>query len=357
MYASIRAIEYYLPPGVLTNEELAPLFPGRSSQELAQKTGVVERRVAAQGDCSSDLGVAVAQKLFQRTGYGPSDFDFLLLCTQTPDYFLPATACLVQSRLGIPTSAGAFDFNLGCSGYIYGLGLATALVENGQARRLLLITADTVGRLANPTDRATRVLFGDAATATVIEACARSVELGPFLYGTDGSGAENLITYEGAFRYFASLDMNGSNGSNGFNGAGKHNSRPLVRMNGGKIVEFSVATVPPLLDELFRRAGVTMPEIDLFVFHQASNYILEMLRSTLRIPREKYYISMSHSGNTAASTIPIALRNAYEEGRLAPGNKVVLVGFGVGLSWGATLVRWAGLEKTEPALQSKNDSA
>jgi 3-oxoacyl-[acyl-carrier-protein] synthase-3 len=202
------------------------------------------------------------------------------------------------------------------------------------------------------------VLFGDAATATVIEASAGSMELGPFLYGTDGSGAENLITYEGAFRYFALQNTNGSNGTNGTSSTnGKHNGRPLVHMNGGKIVDFSVATVPPLLQELFHRAGVTMPEIDLFVFHQASNYILEMLRSTLRIPQEKYYISMSHSGNTAASTIPIALRNAYEEGRLAPGNKVVLVGFGVGLSWGATLVRWAGLKRAEPLLQSRSEPA
>jgi 3-oxoacyl-[acyl-carrier-protein] synthase III len=355
MYASIKAIEYYLPPGVLTNEELAPLFPGRSAEELAQKTGVVERRMSAPGDCSSDMAVAAARKLFENAGYSPSDFDFVLLCTQTPDYFLPATACLVQASLGIPTSAGALDFNLGCSGYIYGLGLAKALVENGQAHRLLLITADTVGRLANPIDRATRVLFGDAATATVIEASAGSMELGPFLYGTDGRGAENLITHEGAFRYFASQDTNGSNGANG--SSGKYNGRPLVHMNGSKIVDFSVATVPPLLQELFHRAGVTMPEIDLFVFHQASNYILEMLRSTLRIPKEKYYISMSHSGNTAASTIPIALRNAYEEGRLAPGNKIVLTGFGVGLSWGATLVRWADLKRTEPLSQNRSESA
>ncbi len=348
MHASIRALEYYLPPGVLTNEELAPLFPGRSPEELALKTGVVERRVAAPEDCSSDLGIAVAQKLFEKAGYSPSDFDFVLFCTQTPDYFLPATACLVQARLGIPTSAGALDFNLGCSGYIYGLGLATALVENGQTRRLLLITADTVGRLASPTDRATRVLFGDAATATVVEASSQSVQMGPFLYGTDGRGAENLIIREGAFRYFASLDKKGASQSNGSSSAGGHDVRPMVYMNGSKIVDFSVATVPPLLENLFRRAGVTMPEIDLFVFHQASNYILEMLRSTLGIPKEKYYISMSHSGNTVASTIPIALRNAYDEGRLAPGNKVLLVGFGVGLSWGATLVLWNDLKKTEP---------
>lgn len=345
MHASIRALEYYLPPGVLTNEELAPLFPGRSPEELALKTGMVERHVAAPEDCSSDLGIAVAQKLFEKAGYSPSDFDFVLFCTQTPDYFCPATACLVQARLGIPTSAGALDFNLGCSGYIYGLGLATALVENGQTRRLLLITADTVCRMAP--DRATRVLFGDAATATVVEACSQSVQMGPFLYGTDGRGAENLITHEGAFRYFASLDKKGASESNGSNSAGGHDGRPMVYMNGSKIVDFSVATVPPLLENLFRRAGVTMPEIDLFVFHQASNYILEMLRSTLRIPKEKYYISMSHTGNTVASTIPIALRNAYDEGRLAPGNKVLLVGFGVGLSWGATLVRWNDLKKTE----------
>jgi 3-oxoacyl-[acyl-carrier-protein] synthase-3 len=167
------------------------------------------------------------------------------------------------------------------------------------------------------------------------------VELGPFLYGTDGNGAEHLITHEGAFRHYATLDKMGSNGAS----ACKPNGRPLVRMNGNKIVDFSLATVPPLLEDLFQRAGVSMPEIDLFVFHQASNYILELLRSTLRIPKDKYYVSMSHSGNTAASTIPIALRNACEEGRLVRGNKVVLVGFGVGLSWGATLVRWNHLKK------------
>ena len=344
MHAAISAIEYHLPPNVLTNETLAPLFPGRTPEELAAKTGVWERRVAAPDQCSSDLGVTVAQKLFKSSGYRPSDFDFLLFCTQTPDYFFPATACLVQSRLGVPTHAGAFDFNLGCSGYIYGLGMAKALIETGQANRVLLITSDTVCRLVNPSDRATRILFGDAATATAIEGTeGTEPELGPFLYGTDGSGAEHLIAYEGAFRHYATLDKGGDNTTAGC----APGVRPFVRMNGNKIVEFSLGTVPPLIHGLLQRAHLSIPDVDLFVFHQASKYILELLRNSLNISEDRYYLAMSCSGNTVASTIPIALKQAACAGRISPGARVVLAGFGVGLSWGAALIRWSGL-KTAP---------
>lgn len=341
MHAAIKAIEYHLPPDVLTNTTLAPLFPGRTPEELAEKTGVWERRVASPDQCSSDIGVAAAQKLFSSSGYAPEDFDFILFCTQTPDYFFPATACLVQSRLGIPTHAGAFDFNLGCSGYIYGLGLAKGLIETGQARRVLFITSDTVCRYVNPSDRAARILFGDAATATAIEASEsdESPELGPFIYGTDGGGADHLISYEGAFRHFAQLDKEGRNTT----AACGPDERPVVRMNGNKIVDFSLRTVPPLIRQLLERAQIPMADVDLFVFHQASKYILELLRNTLKISEDKYFVSMSHSGNTVASTIPIALKQAACAGRLFPGARVVLAGFGVGLSWGGAVIRWNGL--------------
>jgi len=341
MYAAIKAIEYHLPQDVLTNTMLAPLFPGRTPEELAEKTGVWERHVASPDQCSSDLGVTVAQKLFASSGYAPGDFDFLLFCTQTPDYFFPATACLVQKRLGIPTHTGAFDFNLGCSGYIYGLGLAKALVETRQAKRVLFITADTVCRYVNPADRATRILFVDAATATAIEACESDAqpELGPFVYGTDGGGADHLISYEGAFRHYAQLDKGGRNTT----ATCGPDVRPIVRMNGNKIVEFSLGTVPSLIREVLQRAQMSMADVDLFVFHQASKYILELLRTALKISEDKYYVSMSHSGNTVASTLPIALKQAACGGRLSPGDRVVLAGFGVGLSWGATVIRWNGL--------------
>lgn len=342
MRAAIRAIEYYLPPDVLTNDALAPLFPGRTPEELAEKTGVWERRVASPDQCSSDLGVMVAQKLFASSGFGPQDFDFVLFCTQTPDYFFPATACLVQNRLGIPTYAGAFDFNLGCSGYIYGLGMAKALIESGQSKRVLFITADTVCRYVDPSDRATRILFGDAATATAVEVCESDAQpqMGPFIYGTDGGGADHLISYEGAFRHYAQLDKEGRNTT----AACGPEVRPVVRMNGSRIIEFSLRTVPPLIRDLLQRAQMSMADVDLFVFHQASKYILELLRNNLKVPEDKYYVSMSHSGNTVASTIPIALKQAACQGRLSPGAKVVIAGFGVGLSWGAAFIRWDGLK-------------
>lgn len=198
MKAAINAIEYHLPDDVLTNSQLAVEHPDWAVEQYEQKIGITQRHISADGECSSDLGVVAAQKLFAGGACKPEGIDYLLFCTQSPDYFLPTTACIIQHRLGIPQSSGALDFNLGCSGYIYGLGLAKGLIETGQAKKVLLITAETYTKFIHPGDRTVRPLFGDAATATLIQAMesadsSATPSIGPFVYGTDGKGAKNLI--------------------------------------------------------------------------------------------------------------------------------------------------------------------
>lgn len=337
--ACITALEYYLPEQRLNNEDLIDLFPGRSAEELAEKTGIWSRSIAGAKECCSDMGVAAAQRIMASGACTPDQIDFILFCTETPDYFLPATACLVQDRLGIPVHAGALDFNLGCSGYVYGLGLAKGLIQSGQANRVLLITADVITRFIEKHDRSSRVIFGDGASATIIEAIESDDEigLGPFLYGTDGRGAQNLIVRDGAFRDRPA-------GENGLD----HCAIPTLRMDGQKILEFAVRNVPNQVRKLLADAGLDQGDADLFVFHQASKYVLEMLRHILDIPEEKFCVSFVDCGNTVSSTIPIALRRAIDEGQLVPGKKVLLCGYGVGLSWATTIVKWTPVKCLSP---------
>ena len=341
MHASIAAIEYYLPKDVISTADLAAEFPSWSVEKIDDKTGIRQRHIAAPGECSSDLAAGAASKLFASGAAQPEDIDFILLCTQTPDYFLPTTACILQDRLGIPTSAGALDFNLGCSGYIYGLGLAEGLISSGQASKVLLITAETYSKFIHPCDKSARTIFGDAAAATLLRAV--DVEdplIGPFVYGTDGSGGPNLIVPSGGMRSprtpetgMASTDDNGN-----------VRSSDNLFMNGAEIFTFTLQSVPRTIDRLLKKASVGLDDISLFVFHQANRYMLDHLRRRLDIPEEKFVVAMSHCGNTVSSTIPIALRHAACEGRIGPQSTVMLVGFGVGYSWGATLLRWPAFD-------------
>jgi 3-oxoacyl-[acyl-carrier-protein] synthase III len=329
--AAVQAIAYHLPERVITNDELAFRFPEWTAMDIEDKTGIARRHIASDAECASDLAVAAAERLFAEGHCAPGDIDFLLLCTQSPDYFLPTSACLVQDRLGLPVSIGALDFNLGCSGYVYGLSLAKGLIETGQARKVLLLTADTYSKFLRPDDRSTRALFGDAAAATLVTALDSGndgEDLGPFVFGTDGAGAANLIVEGGALRERTTTAR-----------AGQGRSRELF-MNGPEIFSFTLRSVPPATVELLRRAALSIEDIDLFVFHQANEFMLEHLRRKMNIPKDRFFVGLRETGNTVSSTIPIALRNAADEGRLRPGDRVVLVGFGVGYSWGATLLRW-----------------
>lgn len=339
--AAISAIEFYLPEGKLTNDHLASEFPEWSVEKIEQKTGITERRIAGPQECSSDLGIAAAHKLFATGLCSPQQIDYLLLCTQSPDYFLPTTACIIQDRLGLPRTCGAMDFNLGCSGYVYGLGVAKGLIETGQARNVLLLTAETYSKFIHPRDKSVRTIFGDAAAATLIEGVDldsfNSEDLiGPFVYGTDGRGAQNLIVPTGGMRQLNSAGL----GEEELDEQGNLRSPCNLYMNGAEIFTFTLAEVPSCVEALLLRSGRKMEDIGLFVFHQANRYMLEHLRKKMKLPQEKFCITLRHCGNTVSSTIPIALWHAAQERRLKPGQLVILVGFGVGYSWGATLVRW-----------------
>ncbi|MFN7890870.1 MAG: ketoacyl-ACP synthase III [Pirellula sp.] len=338
--ASIKAIEYYLPKGLLTNEMLAADFPEWSVEKIHEKTGISTRHITSKDECASDLGVLAAQKLFATNVCQSHDVDFLLFCSQSPDFQLPTTACIIQDRLGIPTSAGALDFNLGCSGFVYGLGLAKGLVETGQSNSLLLITADTYTKYVHPRDKSVRTLFGDGAAAILIRADPQEEYnqecIGPFVYGTDGSGYKNLIVPTSGMRQ----EKTARSALVASDDCGNYRSQDNLYMNGSEIFNFTLASVPKAVQELLRRSGKSLEEIDCFVFHQANQFMLEHLRKKVKIPSEKFHISMGEYGNTVSSTIPIAIKDALNEGKIKSGDLVMLVGFGVGYSWGATLIRW-----------------
>lgn len=323
--AVISSVAYHLPEARLTNEDLAAEFPGWGAEKIADKTGIRTRRIAGPQETSADLAEVAARRLFAENTVQASEIDFVLLCTQTPDFSLPTSACLLQHRLGIPTSAGALDFNLGCSGYIYGLSLAKGLIETGQARRVLLLTGETYTKLLSPADKSVRTIFGDGGAATLLEGIESTEErIGPFVLGTDGSGGPNLVCHHGGWR----------------GPAAEAAGRTDLWMNGPEIFNFTIKVVPDAVATLLRKAGHEMDGIDLFVFHQANLYMLEHLRKKMGVPPEKFAVSMEDKGNTVSSTIPIVLRDLLDQGRIKPGMRLMLVGFGVGYSWGAVIVEW-----------------
>ena len=340
--AILRAIEYCVPEQVLTNTELATLYPEWTVERIEKKLGIVERHIAAADETAFDLGVKAALSLFDCGACQPSNIDYLLFCTQTPDYFLPTSACIMQDTLGISQSAGALDFNLGCSGYIYGLSLAKGLIETDQANNILLVTADTYSKLLHPQDKSVRTVFGDGATATFIQGVnLQKPAIGPFVMGTDGRGARNLIMETGAFRKRNAtvqplLDATGN----------LQQSESHLYMNGGEVFTFTAETVPKVVNDLLAKAQLQKEEIDLFIFHQANKYLLDFLRKKCGIPEDKFIVCLRNFGNTVSSSIPIALKHSSDTGVLREGMTVMLVGFGVGYSWGATLIRWEAIDPT-----------
>ncbi|GAB1485749.1 ketoacyl-ACP synthase III [Aminivibrio sp.] len=332
--AAIRAISYYLPEKVMDNAALVKEFGAWTEDKIYLKTGIRERHVVTD-ELVSDLAAAAGKKLFAETGIDRGEIDFLLLCTECPDYFLPATACIVQDRLGLKKTTGALDFNLGCSGFVYGLALARGLIAGGIARKVLLLTADTLSRTVHPMDKSTRTIFGDAAAATLIEASDEG-RIGDFVLGTDGSGRDKLIIPAGAWAQPRTAET----AETKTNRWGNTRSPENLYMNGPEVLAFTLATVPGAVQETLGVHGMKLEDVDLFVFHQASLLLLEHLRKEIGIPEEKFFLNMECKGNTVSATIPMALRDAEDQGRLRSGDRVMVVGFGVGYSWGATMLRW-----------------
>jgi 3-oxoacyl-[acyl-carrier-protein] synthase-3 len=332
-YASLGPIAIHLPARVETNQALSAEFPHWNMEAIFAKTGIRSRPIADRGQCASDLGVAAAEKLFAEHQVQRDSIDFLLFCTQTPDYPLPTTACLVQNRLGLPTAIGALDFNLGCSGFVYGLSLADGLIRSGSARRVLLITAETYSRYIDPTDRSLRPIFADGAAATLVEA-ADEPSLGHFQFGTDGRGGEALMVAEGGAR------------------APEQSLRPKKRrrwpsslyMDGPELVRFTLDVVPPMVGRLLAESHLRREDIDFYLMHQATLFMLENLRAKLALEADSVPNNLEERGNTVSSTLPILVHDLRTLGRLRPGKQSLLIGFGVGLSWAGCTWRetWQG---------------
>lgn len=330
--ACIKAISYYLPERIITNEEIVADFPEWTVEKIAEKVGVHQRHVAGEDETVTDLAVKAAEKLFsENSEIHREDIDFVLLCTQSSDYFLPSSACIIQDRLGIPTVCGAFDFNLGCSGYVYGLAVAKGLIAGGIAKNVLLLTAETYNKYLHPRDKGNRTIFGDAATATVISTDGFA-EIGNFALGTNGAGAENLIVKTGGSKYPEKAN------DISFDENGNPRSSDHLYMNGSEIFSFTQKNVPIVVRQTLEKNDLSMDDINMFVFHQANSYMLNFLRKKIKIAPDKFFINMAEVGNTVSNSIPIALVDAQKEDKLT--GPVLSCGFGVGYSWGGCILNY-----------------
>jgi 3-oxoacyl-[acyl-carrier-protein] synthase III len=336
MSTAIIASSYYVPETRLTHAELATRYGEEMARKVAESAGIWERRIARPDECASDLAVRAAEDLLTHHHVDRSTIDLIIFATQTPDYLLPTTACMIQDRLKLPTSCAAFDINLGCSQYVYSLAVAHSMIEAGLANRALVMTGDTVSRILHPQDRSVVPLFGDAGTATLLERCAPGRGFLRFKLGTDGKGAPFLIWPASGLRKPPSaetaretIDKNG-------------NTRRAddMAMDGAAIFVFTLKTVPKLIEDLLAAEELTVADVDLFIFHQASELIVESSAKKLKIPREKLHYKVHDVGNSGGSTVGIALTDAWLKGRIRPGMTIVLSAFGVGLSWAGAVLRW-----------------
>lgn len=322
-------IAVYLPDGRLSNEDLHREFPDWNPEKIAKKIGIRNRHIADKDETALDMAYQAAEKLFALHPELRAETDYLLFCTQSPDYMLPTTACLLQDRLQLRKSIGALDFNLGCSGFIYGLSLAKGLLCGGLASGVLLVTSETYSKYIHPRDRGNRSIFGDAAAVTFLrkDDIAR---IGDFVFGTDGGGAENLIVHAGGARCPVNLEKNPGNDDS-------PSGRNLY-MNGPEIFNFTIEVVPEMVKHVLEKNHLTLSEVDYVIFHQANSFILNYLRTMLDIPEEKFYINLTQTGNTVSSTLPIAIKEAEQRELIRKGDKILLAGFGVGYSYGATVL-------------------
>jgi 3-oxoacyl-[acyl-carrier-protein] synthase-3 len=329
--AYIKALSYYLPKKVVTNEVLVREFPEWSVEKVAQKVGVESRHLAAPNETAGDMAEKAARLLFEEYNIEPKSIDFLLLCTQSPDYFLPSTACVIQDRLGIPTSTGAFDYNLGCSGCIYGMAVAKGLIAAGIAKNVLLLTAETYNKYLHPSDKSNRSIFGDGAAACLISTDGFA-EIGEFSLGTDGSGANHLIVKTGASRQKAATGryVEDDEGHVWFD--------DYLYMNGGAIFNFTLDAVPAMMKDVLSKNKMEKEEVDYYLFHQANKFMLNTIRKVCVLPKDKFYVNLAETGNTVSSTVLIGLKESISDGTIKTGDRVMIAGFGVGLSWGGTIL-------------------
>ena len=330
MGAKITNIEYYLPEKIITNNQLAKQFSDWSPEKIEKKVGIRERRIVKEDETALDLALIVGKKILEN--YNKDKIDFLLFCTQSPEYYLPSGACILQDRLGLNKNIGAFDYNLGCSGFVYGLAIAKSITNSRIAESILLITSETYTKHIHPKDKGNRTIFGDAAAATIIEK-SEEEHIGEFVLGTDGSGYKNLIVPNGGLR--KRYDPNAKEIDDG---SGSIRTNNNLYMNGPEIFNFTIKAVPKVVSETLEKNNTTLDEIDYVIFHQSNKYMNEYLRKKIDIPNNKFCENLLLKGNTVSTTIPIAIKDSLDNNSIKKNDKVLVVGFGVGYSWGATII-------------------
>ena len=321
--AYIRNIEYFLPPKKENNLKLLKIL-GKDknfSKKIINKIGIKSRRIAEQNIYSNDLAIKSARKVLKFIN--PRHIDHLIYCTQTPDYIIPTIACIIQNKLNLKKNIGAFDINLGCSGYIYLLSIAKSLIVSGQAKNILLITADTYSKFINKKDLSTRLIFSDSSTSTIISSKKKSnsFKIINFAYGTDGAGYKNFILDNFGTKNWANPKKNGKN----------------IYMHGADIFDFTLNEIPKSIKNFLKNNHFNINKINYFIFHQANEFIIKSLQRKLGIPDSKIFINMRHIGNTVSSSIPIVLN--INSKKILKGKKTLLIGFGGGLSWGLCLIK------------------
>jgi 3-oxoacyl-[acyl-carrier-protein] synthase-3 len=331
MGAKISKLDYYLPEIVIDNPQLEEEFPGWDSSRLEKKVGIKSRNVTAENETALDLARQAAKKVLKN--YDKKKINFLIFCTQSPDYFFPTSACILQDQLGLPTNIGAFDFNLGCSGFVYGLAISKGLINSGTAENVLLVTGETYSKFIHPGDKANRIIFGDGAAAVIIEKNSED-HIMDFVLGTNGAGFDKLIVPNGGLRNRYNPDEAEIEDQSGDIRTNNH-----LFMNGREIFNFTLEAIPPLFWQVLEKNNLTLDNLAYVIFHQANRFMLEHLRQKLNIPREKFFNDILKVGNTVSSTIPIALKTLMDNRMLKSGEKVLLCGFGVGYSWGGVIVK------------------
>lgn len=321
-YAHVIGWGVDIPERVVTNYDLEKMVE-TSDQWIRERTGISERRIADDRDTPVTLGTRAARKALKQADILPDDLDLIIVATGSPTYLFPSTACLIQDQLGA-TRAGAFDLLAACTGFIYALGMAAAQIKSGLANTVLVVGTETLSRITDWSDRGTCILFGDGAGAFILRGSDTPGGIRDVVLHSDGSGADSLYVHSGA-----RPSWNGSKAP-----------ESLIHMNGREVFRFAARVMTSATEEILARAGLTLNDIDVFVPHQANLRIIDAAIRTMKLPRERVIVNIERFGNTSTASIPIAMVEAVEQGKIKANDRIILVGFGSGLTWGALLMEW-----------------
>lgn len=337
-YAHIIGWGKYAPPNIVTNDELAKKIE-TTDEWIRERTGIAQRHVASEKESTATMAIAAARAAIESANVKPEEVDLVIVATVTPEYQFPATACLVQSAIGAER-AGAFDLEAGCSGFVYALATAAGMVRGEMYDTILVVGVETLSRIVDWNDRATCVLFGDGAGAAVVRASDQPGGVMASVLGADGSGGELLILPGGGARHPAGPETVLS-------------KMHYVRMNGREVYRFATRVMAEAAQIVVQRAGWSLDQIDLFIPHQANARIIESAAKSLKLAPDKVFVNLQNYGNTSAASIPIALCEAVDAGKVKPGDHLILVGFGAGLTWAACAILWTAAKPGAPALRHR----